>query len=82
MQDLAIVEYLQNILKTFLYLVTVTCEKLKIIITVKCSNLLSKTVFKFYFHLQNFVMQFGKAVFAAVKVSASAYPFANKEKNP
>jgi len=48
-------------------------------ITVKCSNLSSKTIFKSDFHLQNTDVQFGEAVFAVVmKVSASAYLSSSK----
>lgn len=72
-------EYLQNILKTFLYLVILTCEKLKIIITDKCSNLSSKTIFRFYFICRTLPYNLEKLVFAVVtKVSALAYPSANK----
>lgn len=66
-------EYLQNIFKTFLYLIIITCGKLTIVNTVKGSNLSSQMIFKSYFLLQNFAMQFGEPVFAVVtKVIASA----------
>lgn len=76
-------ECLQNMYTSFLCLVIEIREKLKMIITVKCSHFLPKIIFRSYFHLQNLAMQCGEAVFAVVtKVNASAFPLANNHKKP